>query len=499
MKRFSRRIGVALCTAGLVFAALDAAAFKVADRKPGGRLSLNVNMGTTPRTLIDGTFTYNDIFLDAMAAWNDVGIGPGMDKSFFSARNPLALGGDVCERDFINEMRFATTNCSEAFGTTLAVTRSWVRTSDGVVLEVDMAFDGNRTWDLYEGPLRVLPGTGQIQDLYRIALHELGHAAGLDHPDEHGQTVSSIMNSRASGIDRLQPDDVAGARAIAWGTASTPPSSSGTPSASTIGTRGTVAAGRTVYGAFTLVNTAEVMIAVRGPSLQTLGITQDPLDSPTLRVYDAAGNDIVFDASGARGVTSCPGGNATASHYANVRGTALNARDACVARTLAAGPYTFTISPSADPAGEALFEVLFNPQGSRSTPLQSTGSRGTVTGTAAMYGGFTLESAATVEIAVRGPSLQTLGISQDPLDSPRLRIYNAAGADVLFNTGGGAGVNACNSTHPVALAYANRGQPLANRDACAAPRLNAGTYTFNIVPGGSDASGEVLFEVTLKP
>jgi hypothetical protein len=494
-----KRIGVALCAAGLLLAALDGAAFKVADRKPGGRLTLNVNMGTMPRVLIDGTFTNNEIYLDAMAAWNDVGIGPGLDHSFFSARNPLALGGDACERDFINEIGFATTNCGDAFGTTLAITRSWVRTSDSVVLEVDMIFDGNRNWDSYEGPLRVLPGTGQVQDLYRIALHELGHAAGLDHPDENGQTVTSIMNSHASSIDRLQPDDVAGARAIAWGTASTPPPSAGTPSASTIGTRATVAAGGTIYGAFTLVNTAEVMIAVRGPSLQTLGVTQDPLDAPRLRLYDAAGNDIVFDGAGARGVADCPAGNAVASHYANVRGTPLNARDACVGRTLSAGQYTFTIAGGLDPAGEALFEVLFNPQGSRSTPLESTGSRGMVTSTAAMFGGFTLQSTATVEIAVRGPSLQTLGVTQDPLDSPRLRIYDASGADVLFNTNGGVGVNACNSTHSVAVRYAGRGQPLANRDACAAPRLNAGTYTFNIVPGGSDASGEVLFEVTLKP
>jgi len=47
--------------------------------------------------------------------------------------------------------------------------------------------------------------------------------------------------------------------------------------------------------------------------------------------------------------------------------------------------------------------------------------------------------------------------------------------------------------------YAGRGQPLAERDACASRSLEAGTYTFNLVPGGSDTNGEVLFEVTLRP
>jgi hypothetical protein len=37
-------------------------------------------------------------------------------------------------------------------------------------------------------------------DLHRIALHELGHVLGLDHPDEHGQTVDAIMNANISDL-----------------------------------------------------------------------------------------------------------------------------------------------------------------------------------------------------------------------------------------------------------------------------------------------------------
>ena len=48
-----------------------------------------------------------------------------------------------------------------------------------------------------------------------LLIHELGHALGLDHPDEAGQDVPAIMNSFL-GVDTVQPDDIAGARAL-WG------------------------------------------------------------------------------------------------------------------------------------------------------------------------------------------------------------------------------------------------------------------------------------------
>jgi hypothetical protein len=53
-----------------------------------------------------------------------------------------------------------------------------------------------------------------VYDFHRIAIHEFGHTLGLNHPDEFGQSVVAIMNSRISDIDELQPDDIAGVNAI---------------------------------------------------------------------------------------------------------------------------------------------------------------------------------------------------------------------------------------------------------------------------------------------
>ena len=49
--------------------------------------------------------------------------------------------------------------------------------------------------------------------VYSLLLHELGHVLGLDHPDEAGQNVAAIMNSRVV-YDSLQPDDIAGIRGL---------------------------------------------------------------------------------------------------------------------------------------------------------------------------------------------------------------------------------------------------------------------------------------------
>lgn len=167
-----------------------AAAYVLMGTSPGGRLTMNLSM----QGLIG-----NQPISDAMSQWNQVGIGQGEDHAFFVGQASGTTGR--CGRNQANEVTWAETNCGLAFGSsTLAVTTTW--SSSGKVIEVDMLFNNAKSWSSYSGPLRYNANGTANNDLNRVALHELGHAAGLDHPDQGGQSVSSIMNSQ---ISRLIP------------------------------------------------------------------------------------------------------------------------------------------------------------------------------------------------------------------------------------------------------------------------------------------------------
>jgi hypothetical protein len=152
--------------------------------------------------------------------------------------------------------------------------------------------------------------------------------------------------------------------------------------------------------------------------------------------------------------------------------------------------------------------------GAKAVSTQTLGSRGTVTPSATLFGGFEIKAQADVYILVRGNSLGTLGVTQAFLDAPRVRLFTGAGQDIVIDSFGRAGFNACTSgsvfTDPVINYYTNvRGQPPHARDACVALNLVAGVYTFTVTPSipgvttnsgtSNPSSGEVLFEVTLAP
>ena len=139
--------------------------------------------------------------------------------------------------DHVNSAGWRSSTCdNSAFGDAIAVTkRSYQKIGDAWYLaDTDIVVDSAQTWDpRYDGPLR----SNHTQDFRRVILHELGHALGLDHPDDAGQTVTAIMNSKISDIYSLQQDDKEGITALYTGITGTASNSAG-QSASSIGGAG---------------------------------------------------------------------------------------------------------------------------------------------------------------------------------------------------------------------------------------------------------------------
>src|SRR5437667_4088720 len=173
---------------------------------PAGTLvTFQMGLGSAGRTLIDGNTSWDTAAAPALTAWDNV-----MARLRYTgnvASPPVSSG------DGVNAVVFSNTIFGQKFGTgTLAVT--YWRSSSSNIIEADILFNRNQQFDSYRGPLRFGTNGWCIGDIRRVLIHELGHALGLDHPDDHGQHVDAIMNSMTSNRETLSSDDVAGAQAL---------------------------------------------------------------------------------------------------------------------------------------------------------------------------------------------------------------------------------------------------------------------------------------------
>lgn len=193
---------------------------------PDGNVLVKSFLGAPGRgPLLNGTRSWDDNTVLAADEWN--GQGARM-------RITVQIGGqffDPCGRQGANHacdntgpvgdnpIIFSRDFCGRDFGDIIQLTNNCYRPDTGAMINAPVFINTNVRWNAYDGPIRFDLATGipePVYDIRRVVLHELGHVLGLSHPDEANppQAVVAIMNSRVSNIDRLQPDDIAGLRAI---------------------------------------------------------------------------------------------------------------------------------------------------------------------------------------------------------------------------------------------------------------------------------------------
>ena len=335
---FYRRVAL---SAALVSAFLSGSTVRayelIGSTWPNGDIQMHLQLGPAPAPLIDGATDWGTVAESALNEWNQ-----HLTRSKFTVvRNSTAAIG---RSNRINNVIFAADIYGSQFDSrTLAVTLGTINTTTGRSTEKDIIFNSNRTWNSYRGNLR--SGTTEFR---RVALHEFGHALGLDHPDqaEPFQNVTAVMNSTVSFVEALQSDDIAGARAMYDENSGIAPGIVAHPQSKTVqvGSEYTLAVTVNGAGPFTYTwrftpaggRTPEAFRLATGASY-TIGSVQ-PDDAGTYSVVvSSAGGGIVTSNTATLNVTPLPTSGETMLANISTRGVVGGGNNVLIAGLVIGG------------------------------------------------------------------------------------------------------------------------------------------------------------------
>ena len=211
------RIAVVAVVSLVAWLASPAMGYFVSGRRwpAGASITMHLQQGAPSSALLDGAASWDAVTEGALSIWN-----PFLNGVAFRVVRGSSGSADL--RNSTNNVAWADDVAGDPFGDAVAITRTLYRPSDNVIVETDVLFDRSRNWNAYRGNLRSASGGGTLYDLRRVALHEFGHVLGLNHPNDNGQTVTAVMNSRVSNVDTVQRDDTDGAASIYGAVAAAP-------------------------------------------------------------------------------------------------------------------------------------------------------------------------------------------------------------------------------------------------------------------------------------
>lgn len=370
-----------------------------------------VQLGSSDIPLADGSPSYDAVAENAMALWNEQIAGTQFTWTVVPPGSPASMGNGV------NNVLLSSKVYGDNFGAgVLAVTLT--NSSGSQTSETDVLFNNANAFNSYRSTAYAAGAVGFF-DMHRIAIHELGHVLGLDHPDDHGQTVDAIMNSHITTLDCLQADDIAGAVSL-YSAPPNPPAPTGNGRLAQISTRGSVGTGDNVMiGGFIIPGTENKTVIVRaiGPSLGGVGVP-GALQNPVLELHDGAGALIATN------------DDWRSDQEQEIIDTAIppaNDKESAVVAELAPGNYTAVVNGVADGTGIALVEVYdLTPESGKLANISTRALVGV--GDNVLIGGFIVVGPQSEQLVIRGigPSLANQGVP-NALGNPYLAIYNSNG------------------------------------------------------------------------
>lgn len=419
----------------LCLAALPILAY-VRDPAPpwaSGVVQMQLHLGTQP-FYSDGT-TPNETAAEAAKVWNQY-----MQRvQLSSVAEPSS---DVVEHNRINEVAFRKDIYGDAFDTgTLAVTMTYYTATTR--LEADILVNSNYTWESFRGLL-----SGRY-DLRRVLAHEFGHVLGLTHPDQNGQVVTALMNSRISNlVETPQQDDQDGVASM--------------------------------YGSGTSNPAQAPVLAPNTPA----DLVLDAGLTATFYVSVASGS-APFSFQWYKNGAAIPGATAASYSLSSVRSTDQ-------------GSYRVTVSNAAGSvqSREALLTVVGPDPVEPPSTLLGLATRAYVgTGNDVLIPAFILGGSAKKTILIRavGPTLAASGVSGS-LQDPVIELHKVGVEGVVASNDNWSEAPNLSALKDTLMSFYGELLPDGSKDAAMLVTLDPGAYTI-VTSGVGGTTGVALVEV----